>query len=75
MKRGAAKKIIEPYAGTRFPFCPERFSRSIGRLLPHRGLAVPVDRHDPDYRWHHRLAGLQAQKGYGTMVRKERSGR
>lgn len=75
MKRGAAKKIYEPYAGTCRPFCPERFSRSLGRLLPTRGLAVSVNRCDPRYRWRHRLAGLQAPQEYGKMVKRERSGR
>lgn len=75
MKRGAAKKIYEPYAGTCWPFCPERFSRSHGRLLPARSLAVSVSHRDPRYRWHHRLAGLQAPQRYGKMVRKERSWR
>lgn len=74
MKRGAAQKVLEPYAGTRWPFCPERFSRSTGRLLPARGLAVPVDRRDPRARHYHRLAGLQAPQEYGKMVKKKRSG-
>lgn len=74
MKRGTAKKVLEPYAGTRWPFCPERFSRSIGRLLPDRGLAVLVDRRDPHARHYHRLADIQAPQGYGKMVKKKRSG-
>ena len=75
MKRGATQKIYKPYAGTCRPFCPERFSRSLGRLLPTRGLAVSVSHRDPRYRWRHWLAGLQAPQRYGKMVRKERSGR